>query len=63
MMTEWTKRLRMPQKTGTGSVFVNLVDFDMVYGHRNDVAGYTAALNRVDERLGELSRYCERTMC
>ncbi len=55
--------MRMPQKTGTGSVFVNLVDFDMVYGHRNDVAGYTAALNRVDERLGELSRYCERTMC
>ena len=37
-----------------GVCFVNLVDFDMVYGHRNDVAGYTAALNRVDERLGEL---------
>ncbi len=37
-----------------GVCFVNLVDFDMVYGHRNDIAGYTAALNRVDERLGEL---------
>lgn len=37
-----------------GLCFVNLVDFDMVYGHRNDIPGYTAALNRFDERLGEL---------
>lgn len=37
-----------------GLCFVNLVDFDMVYGHRNDVPGYTAALNRFDEQLGEL---------
>ena len=37
-----------------GLCFVNLVDFDMLYGHRNDIAGYTAALNRFDERLGEL---------
>lgn len=37
-----------------GLCFVNLVDFDMLYGHRNDVEGYTAALNRFDERLGEL---------
>lgn len=37
-----------------GLCFVNLVDFDMLFGHRNDVPGYTAALNRVDERLGEL---------
>jgi len=37
-----------------GLCFVNLVDFDMIYGHRNDVAGYTKALNMVDEEIGEL---------
>lgn len=37
-----------------GICFVNLVDFDMLYGHRNDVVGYTEALNRFDKRLGEL---------
>ena len=37
-----------------GLCFVNLVDFDMLYGHRNDVAGYTQALNQFDRRLGEL---------
>lgn len=35
-----------------GLCFVNLVDFDMLYGHRNDVAGYTNALNKFDEHLG-----------
>jgi phosphopentomutase len=30
---------------------VNLVDFDTVYGHRNDVAGYAANLERFDEAL------------
>jgi phosphopentomutase len=35
----------------TGLVFANLVDFDTVYGHRNDVAGYAANLERFDERL------------
>jgi phosphopentomutase len=35
-------------------VFANLVDFDTQYGHRNDVAGYAANLERVDARLGEL---------
>ena len=37
-----------------GLVFANLVDFDAKYGHRNDVAGYAANLERFDERLGEL---------
>lgn len=36
----------------TGLCFVNLVDFDMLYGHRNDVSGYTQALNVFDEQLG-----------
>jgi phosphopentomutase len=37
-----------------GLVFGNLVDFDAVYGHRNDTAGYAANLERFDERLGRL---------
>ena len=36
----------------TGLCFVNLVDFDMLYGHRNDIAGYTGALNAFDRQLG-----------
>lgn len=35
-------------------VFVNLVDFDSEYGHRRDVAGYAAALERFDARLPAL---------
>lgn len=34
-----------------GFIFANLVDFDMNFGHRNDVAGYAANLERFDERL------------
>lgn len=34
-----------------GLCFVNLVDFDMVYGHRRDVVGYTRALNELDKAL------------
>lgn len=37
-----------------GLVFANLVDFDTVYGHRNDVDGYARNLERFDARLGEL---------
>lgn len=35
-----------------GLCFVNLVDFDMIYGHRNDAMGYTNALNAFDSWLG-----------
>jgi len=34
-----------------GLIFVNLVDFDQQYGHRNDVKGYAAALEKVDRWL------------
>lgn len=37
-----------------GFIFANLVDFDTKYGHRNDVAGYAANLERFDARLSEL---------
>lgn len=36
-----------------GLCFVNLVDFDSVYGHRNDVNGYAGALEHFDNTLGE----------
>jgi phosphopentomutase len=41
-------------RTPRGFIFVNLVDFDSQYGHRNDVAGYAANLERFDERLRSL---------
>ena len=37
-----------------GLCFVNLVDFDMKYGHRRDVEGYAQALTDFDKQLGEL---------
>ena len=39
---------------GRGLVFANLVDFDMLYGHRNDIEGYAAALETFDRALGGL---------
>ena len=39
-------------ETKDGLIFANLVDSDVLYGHRNDVAGYAANLERIDERLG-----------
>lgn len=39
------------KKPFNGLCFTNLVDFDMLYGHRNDAKGYTAALNAFDEWL------------
>lgn len=35
-------------------IFTNFVDFDMLYGHRRDIAGYAAALEHFDARLPEL---------
>lgn len=37
-----------------GLIFSNLVDFDMLYGHRRDTDGYAAALERFDARLPEI---------
>ena len=38
-----------------GLCFVNLVDFDMIYGHRNDIDGYAKALSYFDSRLPEIT--------
>jgi phosphopentomutase len=40
-------------KAESGLIFANLVDFDMLFGHRRDVAGYAAALGEFDSWLGE----------
>ncbi|HJR60523.1 MAG TPA: phosphopentomutase [Vicinamibacterales bacterium] len=40
--------------TGRGLIFANLVDFDTQFGHRNEVAGYAANLERFDRRLLQL---------
>lgn len=37
-----------------GLIFVNLVDFDMVYGHRRNVAGYAQALEAFDRRIPQI---------
>ena len=39
-------------KMDRGLIFVNLVDFDMIYGHRRDVPGYGSALVEFDQWLG-----------
>ncbi len=41
-------------KHQTGLIWANLVDFDMQFGHRNDVAGYAAALEAFDAWLPQL---------
>ncbi len=38
----------------TGLIFSNLVDFDMLYGHRRDTEGYAKALEHFDRRLPEI---------
>lgn len=48
----------MEQCTG-GLIFTNLVDFDMVYGHRNNPEGYARALEYFDARIPELMEYLQ----
>ena len=43
-----------------GLCFVNLVDFDMKYGHRNDVDGYAKAMTDFDKYLGEFIKKMRR---
>lgn len=42
------------EKDFEGLCFVNLVDYDMLYGHRNDVDGYARALTCFDQKLSEI---------
>jgi phosphopentomutase len=45
---------RAMASTDRGLIFANLVDFDTLYGHRNNVDGYARNLERFDARLSEL---------
>ena len=44
----------LARRPGQGLVFANLVDFDQLYGHRNDARGFARALEEFDERVEEL---------
>jgi phosphopentomutase len=48
------KTLQAMDTLPSGMIFVNLVDFDQLYGHRNDVEGYARALEAVDDWLPSL---------
>jgi len=47
------KTLELIQSQQKGLIFVNLVDFDMLYGHRRDAQGFRTALEWVDQRMPE----------
>ncbi len=46
--------IRALRSDSRGLIFSNLVDFDMLYGHRRDVEGYARALEHFDARLPEI---------
>ena len=50
------KTLQMLDEDFHGLCFVNLVDFDSVYGHRNNAAGYAQELNKFDIHLAEIMK-------
>jgi phosphopentomutase len=47
----------------SGLCFVNLVDFDMLYGHRQDIDGYAKALSEFDAALPEMLGYLGEDDC
>lgn len=46
--------MKIAERDFVGLCYVNLVDFDALWGHRRDVKGYAAELERFDKKLGEL---------
>lgn len=50
------KSMAYADKNFTGLCFINLVDFDMLYGHRRDIDGYAAALTEFDTWLAEFMK-------
>lgn len=47
------KTIKLQEKDFEGLCFVNLVDFDSKYGHRNDIDGYAQAVTDFDKQLGK----------
>lgn len=52
---------QLEQAPNDAIIFANFVDFDTLYGHRRDVAGYAAALEEFDRRLPEVESRLRRT--
>ena len=48
------KTIEMMDRGFRGLCFTNLVDFDMKYGHRNDIEGYNTAMHEFDDALGTI---------
>lgn len=48
------KTLEYMDQDFDGLLFVNLVDYDMLYGHRNDIDGYAKAITYFDEQLPDI---------
>ena len=48
------RTLEYLDKDFDGLCFINLVDYDMLYGHRRDVDGYAQALTYFDEKLPQI---------
>ena len=48
------KTIEIIDRDFNGLCFVNLVDFDMKYGHRNDIKGYATAMHEFDDALGTI---------
>lgn len=46
--------IKLTKRDFNGLCFINLVDFDMLYGHRNDVEGYAKGLTTVDKAIPEI---------
>lgn len=48
--------IELLDETFNGLLFVNLIEYDMIYGHRNDAHGYAKALEKFDESLPEITK-------
>ena len=49
------------EKQSSGLIFANLVDFDMLYGHRKDVEGFARSIEEFDALLGDLMNRMQRS--
>ena len=55
------KTIQKIKENSEGLIFTNLVDFDMLYGHRNNVEGYAEALEYFDSKLPEIMQNMKDT--
>ena len=69
-ITSPRKTMRTACKTSRGAcgaksglIFANLVDFDMLYGHRKDVEGFAKSLEEFDVLLGPLLKAMSPAIC